>query len=80
MACWLRKKKKKKEGEENKRVRELKKIATKPSAPSCKGGSEEAPGIEPVHPSCEGVPIPPSSLYHWATGGFLIFGKKYGSI
>jgi hypothetical protein len=32
--------------------------AAKPSAPSCEGSGEEALGIEPVHPSCEGVLIP----------------------
>jgi hypothetical protein len=32
--------------------------AAKPSAPSCEGSGEEAPGIEPVHPSCGGVLIP----------------------
>jgi hypothetical protein len=42
----------------------------KPSAPSCEGSGEEAPGIEPVHPSCGGVPIPPNSLYRWATEAF----------
>jgi hypothetical protein len=53
--------------------------AAKPSAPSWKGSGEEAPGIEPVHPSCRGVPIPPNSLYRWATEAFCYWERASGS-
>jgi hypothetical protein len=47
--------------------------AAKPSAPSCIESGEEAPGIEPVHPSCGKVLIPIQQFIPLDHGGFLMF-------
>jgi hypothetical protein len=46
--------------------------AAKPSAPSCKGNGEEAPGIEPAYPSCRGARVPAQQFIPLDHGGFLM--------